>query len=89
MIAHQCSLFLKERLLDTSDIYTTYVCNRCGIPATKQKEEDIWYCYACKKSGDRTRIPTDVSRVVLPYPFKLLMQELMAINIMPRLKLGK
>ncbi len=87
LIAHGTSAFMKERLLDTSDIYTAYVCNHCGLLAAKYKDRDVWYCPACKKSQDPSRNPTNVSRVVTSYAFKLLMQELMAINILPRLKL--
>lgn len=94
MVSHGCAQFLKERLVDTSDIYATYVCNACGLIASKKKEKDLWECIACKNAIrtaapndiDTMRTSTNVSRVVLPYAFKLLVQELMAINILPRLK---
>lgn len=100
MIAHQCSQFLKERMLDASDFYSTYVCNNCGMFATKKKDRatkdgednNTWYCVACQnaqatsRSRDLTRVPTNVSRVVMPYAFKLMVQEIMSINILPRIR---
>lgn len=87
MISHGCALFLKERLVDTSDIYTTYVCNKCGIIASKKPKKDVWMCLQCsvnKNNNKNTNI--EISKIVIPYAFKLLIQELMAINILPRIK---
>ena len=83
MISHGLSSFLKERLMDTSDKYSTYVCNNCGIFATKMLNKPIWTCYneECK---NKTKI--SVSKINIPYAFKLLVQELMAINILPRIR---
>ena len=78
MIAHGAGQFLKERLVDTSDIYQMEVCNVCGIIATKMINKNAYYCTAC--SG------TEISRVTVPYAFKLLIQELMAINILPKIE---
>ena len=78
MIAHGCSQFLKERLLDTSDLYKMEVCNKCGIIATKMINKNVYYCMACNG--------TEISHVVVPYAFKLLIQELMAINILPKIE---
>jgi len=77
MIAHGCSQFLKERLVDTSDIYNIEVCNKCGIIATKMINKDVYYCMTCNG--------TEISKVTVPYAFKLLIQELMAINILPKI----
>jgi hypothetical protein len=77
MIAHGLSQFLKERLVDNSDIYTSYVCNNCGLFATKMIERKVWYCNNCKEMN--------ASKITIPYAFKLLVQELMSINILPRL----
>lgn len=77
MIAHGLSQFLKERLVDNSDIYSTYVCNNCGLLATKMIERKVWYCSVCKEMN--------TSKITIPYAFKLLLQELMSINILPRL----
>ncbi len=82
------SKFLKERLLDTSDPYSTYVCDICGLFAqrvTKKEnkmypqDSDVYYCPSCKNK-------TKISRVIIPYAFKLLIQELMSMNVAPRIR---
>lgn len=88
MISHGCSLFLKERLVDTSDIYTTYVCSKCGLIAQKEKIKDIWVCNSCNKLPEYQGDVAYAIKVVMPYAFKLLIQELMAINILPRIKVN-
>ena len=77
MIAHGLSQFLKERLVDTSDIYNMHVCNICGIIASKVYNKKSYICNSCKGS--------ETSKVTVPYAFKLLVQELMAINILPKI----
>ena len=68
MIAHGCSMFLKERLCDQSDPYQAPVCAGCGnISNTKTK------CTACESN--------DVSMVGMPYVSKLIFQELGAMCI--------
>jgi DNA-directed RNA polymerase II subunit RPB2 len=83
MIAHGMAQFLKERLLETSDKYCVHVCNNCGLFATKMKNKPIFTCYN-EDCRNKTRV--SVSKVFLPYAFKLLIQELMAINILPRIR---
>jgi DNA-directed RNA polymerase II subunit RPB2 len=77
MIAHGASQFLKERLIDTSDKYEIDVCNKCGIIATKMINKNSYFCSACNS--------TETSKVTIPYAFKLLVQELMSINILPKI----
>jgi DNA-directed RNA polymerase beta subunit len=78
---------LKERLVDTSDIYTTWVCSQCGLISQKKMDKDIWICHACSKLPENQGIIPYANKVVMPYAFKLLIQELMAINILPRIKI--
>jgi DNA-directed RNA polymerase II subunit RPB2 len=78
-IAHGSAFLLREKLLEASDKYVTYVCNICGLFATKMLKKDVYHCTSCKNS-------TRISKVILPYAFKLLMQELMSVNILPRLR---
>jgi hypothetical protein len=68
IIAHGASRFLKERLFEKSDPYTINVCETCGNIATSQTE-----CKFCNEDK--------ISKVGLPYASKLLVQELMAMNI--------
>jgi DNA-directed RNA polymerase II subunit RPB2 len=86
MISHGCSLFLKERLVDTSDIYSTWVCSKCGLIATKNMQKDIWFCNSCSKLPENANEIPYANKISIPYGFKLLVQELMAINILPRIK---
>jgi len=78
-IGHGVSLFLKERFVETSDQYTVHICNKCGLFASKMINKNVWGCWSCKNY-------TDVSKVSIPYAFKLLIQELQSINILPRIK---
>lgn len=89
MISHGCSLFLKERLVDTSDIYTTHVCNKCGLICQKKMDKNIYICVACSKLPENQGELSYANTIVIPYAFKLLIQELMAINILPRIKVNE
>ena len=78
-IAHGAAFLLREKLLEASDKYMVYVCNICGLFANKMPKKDVYHCASCKNS-------TRISKVILPYAFKLLIQELMSVQILPRLK---
>lgn len=68
MIGHGASRFLKERLYDQSDPYTSTICNKCGNFSTTKT-----YCKACDTD--------QISQVNLPYVSKLVIQELNAMLI--------
>ena len=91
MLSHGLARFLKERLLDTADVYQTYVCDKCGLFAQRMlrkdnkpyaTKKDIYHCPACKNK-------TEISTIRIPYAFKLLLQELMSMSIAPRIKAKK
>jgi DNA-directed RNA polymerase II subunit RPB2 len=89
--AHGMAKFMKEKLLDNSDAYATFVCDTCGLFAQRfnKKEnksfsqpDDIYYCQSCNNYNA-------ISKIVIPYAFKLLVHELMAMGIAPRIKTKK
>ncbi len=82
LIAHGTALILKEKLVDESDKTTTLVCEECGMLAVYDKNKGRYYCPMC---GEDTR----VAKVNMSYAFKLLLQELMALGIAPRLRLAE
>ena len=88
MIAHGASRFCRERLYDVSDKYTTHVCSKCGMIASynddtsnRMHNKSDMVVHLCKTCDNRTAF----SRVEIPYAYKLLSQELQAINIVPRI----
>jgi DNA-directed RNA polymerase II subunit RPB2 len=80
-IAHGASAFLKERLIDQSDAFETVVCKTCGFMAINDAVKDVKYCKVCKSSEH-------CQNITLPYACKLLFQELMSMNIFPKINLG-
>lgn len=88
LLAHGTAKFIKEKLLDNSDAYITYVCDKCGLFArryTKKDsqpyatDEDTYYCHACKNYNE-------ISKIRIPYAFKLFVHEMMAMCIAPRIR---
>ncbi|GAA6005244.1 DNA-directed RNA polymerase III core subunit RET1 [Rhodotorula paludigena] len=74
LIAHGASQLLLERLMVSSDAFKVDVCQECGFMGYNG------WCPRCK-SAKR------VVKLMLPYACKLLFQELLAMNIAPRLVL--
>ena len=79
MVAHGMSQFIKERMMETSDITKVYVCDECGMFASKVIDKDYYKCKGCQNTSR-------ISAVVIPYACKLLFQELTSVNILPRIR---
>ena len=78
LIAYGASMILKDRLLDESDKTDIYVCERCGLVAYHDMKQRKFVCRVC---GDKAK----VASVSVAYAFKLLLQEMMSLDIAPRL----
>ena len=74
LIAYGASQLLLERLMLSSDAHEVDICERCGLMGYQG------YCQSCKTSGG-------MARMTIPYAAKLLIQELLSMNIMARLRL--
>ena len=81
MVAHGVSQFLKERMMECSDISKVYVCDKCGVLATKVIDKNFYTCH----NPDCMKDPK-ISAITIPHACKLLFQELMSINVLPRIK---
>ena len=88
MIAHGMTKFCRERMYTVSDKYAVHVCKKCGMIATynngdfgpmrAKPDMVVHHCKTCNNS-------TDFAYVEIPYAYKLMSQELQAINIVPRI----
>jgi DNA-directed RNA polymerase II subunit RPB2 len=88
IVAHGASRFLRERFYDSSDKYTSHVCNKCGMivayndnsmkKAHSKSDMTVHICNTCSNM-------TEFSRIEVPYAYKLFSQELQTINIVPRI----
>ncbi|WP_232700468.1 DNA-directed RNA polymerase subunit B [Halobacterium wangiae] len=80
VIGHGAAMVLKERLLDSSDREEVHVCGNCGMTAVENYEQRRVYCPNCGEE-------TDVHSIEMSYAFKLLLDEMKALGIAPRLEL--
>lgn len=74
LIAYGASQLLLERLMISSDGTDVDICQKCGLFGYKG------YCSTCKTSRE-------VAKMTMPYAAKLLVQELISMNVGVRLQL--
>ncbi|KAK1772415.1 DNA-directed RNA polymerase III subunit RPC2 [Phialemonium atrogriseum] len=74
LIAYGASQLLLERLMISSDAVTLDICQRCGLFGYKG------FCQTCKSTRE-------VTQMTMPYAAKLLVQELISMNVGVRLQL--
>ena len=77
-ISHGASNFTKERVYDASDKFSVFTCNMCGMIVSYNDNVHIHECKTCKNT-------INFSKVNIPYSCKLLFQELITMNIAPRI----
>ena len=74
LVAYGASNLLLERLMLSSDVFSLPVCQNCGLIGQAN------WCTACKTGQG-------IVTLRLPYACKLLFQELLGMNVCPRLKI--
>jgi DNA-directed RNA polymerase II subunit RPB2 len=77
-ISHGASRFTRGRIYDASDKYAVHVCNQCGLIAAFNDKMQIHKCRTCDNR-------VNFSYVEIPYACKLAFQELISMNVVPRL----
>ena len=80
LIGHGAAMALKERLLDSSDREFIEICASCGMSAVENINQNRVYCPNCDEE-------TDIHRIEMSYAFNLLLDEMKALGIAPRLEL--
>lgn len=80
IIAHGSAQLLQERTFLNSDQYRVHVCDTCGLIAVADLKSLQFKCNSCNSNK--------VSQVFLPYAMKLLIQELMSMQVAPRILTG-
>lgn len=78
MIAHGALSFLKESMLERSDLFALYTCEKCGFISIVNKDKNFYKCSKCRNSSE-------FSLLNIPYACKLLIQELQGMGILSRL----
>ena len=79
-IGHGAAMALKERLLDSSDREYIEICGNCGMSAVENVQQRRVYCPNCGEE-------TDIHEIEMSYAFNLLLDEMKALGIAPRLEL--
>ena len=87
ILAHGASAMLLDRLFEQADAFEYHVCRHCGLIAEASAPDFAapvharLYCRGCRLGGEE-----HVALVRTPYAFKLLHQELAAMNVAMRFR---
>jgi len=80
LVGHGAAMLLQEKFIEDSDKVVELVCSKCGVIAVNDQIRKKKYCLMC----DGTKVyPVEMS-----YGFKLLLEELKALGIYPKLNIG-
>ena len=79
LLGHGAAMLLHEKFIEDSDKVVQLVCEKCGVIGVKDLIRRKNYCSLC---GGSKVYPVEMS-----YGFKLLLEELKALGIFPRLQI--
>ena len=79
LVGHGASLLLKERMLDQSDKAEIWVCSDCGDVGYYDYVKNYPVCQTC---GGK-----NLEMIEISYAFKLLLDEIKSLHILPRIRL--
>jgi DNA-directed RNA polymerase subunit B len=82
LVGHGAAMLLKDRLLEESDAYTIYICEKCGRQGFFDIRQRKYACPTCETKGN-------IEPVTVSYAFKLLLQEMQSLCLSPSLDLVK
>lgn len=77
LVGHGAAMLLQEKFIEDSDKTTELVCEKCGVIAINDQIRNKKYCPLCGGSS--------VYPVEMAYGFKLLLDELKALGVLPRI----
>lgn len=78
VVSHGMSSLLWERMMKVSDEFQIFVCGGCGMMAAGNETTKQYNCRICRKG-------TEVVPISIPYACKQLIQELISVNVVPRM----
>ncbi|MDD5148522.1 MAG: DNA-directed RNA polymerase subunit B [Candidatus ainarchaeum sp.] len=79
LVGHGAAMLLHEKFIEDSDKAVELVCEKCGVIAIHDLIRNKKYCPICESSK--------VYPVEMSYGFKLLLDELKALGIMPKMNI--
>ena len=82
VLGHGATLFLKESLMERSDLYAIYICKNTGTISLVNPEKNIW-----KSIGSERGM--NFNKIYIPYAMKLLIQELNVFGLNLRINTGQ
>jgi DNA-directed RNA polymerase III subunit RPC2 len=80
LIGYGAAALIVERLMTSSDAFECTVCTRCGLLGYVHQGLRAAVCPFHRVAGDAALVT-----LRLPYACKLLFQELMSMNLAPRM----
>ncbi len=81
LIGYGASLLLKERLLDQSDKAEVLICKECGDIGYYDRIKKVAICPLCNSNS--------FAEVEISYAFKILLDEIKSLHILPSIKLNQ